>query len=144
MKTVTKNIMKNMSVRWSAVLCVFGALLSLAPRTSGSQSCCIIMPTAPGNHAVSEITVYYPTSLDADSWFTTTLSDSVGPIPAGVYATWCVDAHTDINPEQSTLPGTTYSGDLVSTCDLVGLAGLPTRTDDNPPVGPPSDRKSVM
>jgi uncharacterized repeat protein (TIGR01451 family) len=136
---IPSNIMKifNMKTKRLAAFCLLSVLLSSAQRAEAAPACCITFPAAPGNHADAHVTIYYPTYLTADSWFTTTLSNNVGPVPAGRYATWCVDSHTDINPAQSKLPGTPFSGAFYSTCNPADMAQLPIRPNANPPVGPP-------
>src|SRR3990172_1908103 len=129
----------NYFVRFVGPVLLGAALCLVPPSTWGqsppSQGCCIKVPFP--NSVNANVTVYYPTYLTADSSFTTTLPSGVGPIAAGTYPTWCVDAHTFIDPVQSQLPGTPYTGSMYSTCDPAALANVPTRLDAVPPVGPP-------
>ncbi len=70
------------------------------------------------------------------AWFAVDVEGANELIPAGIYPAWCVDQTFFLPATQVTIPGTAYSGTLISTCDPLGLAILPDH-GGTPPVGPP-------
>ena len=119
---------------------LLAALLLALALGSGSPAvraddCCLILPSAPSNSVTAFLIDYYPDQFTADSLLTLTLSNST-ILPAGAYATWCVDATTEIDPRANGAVGTVYTGNLYSTCDTNELALIPTH-QGIPPVGPP-------
>ena len=73
---------------------------------------------------------------DPPAWFAVDVLDRAAPISSGIYPAWCIDQENFLPATQVRIPGTFYSGTLISTCDPIGLNYLPFR-EGNPPVGPP-------
>ena len=124
------------------------AVLSVAALENSAlgQGCCL---TYPANTPLNAFVTGYPNWFvpvgDPDpqhgfttppSWFAVDVIDTNAPILSGIYPAWCVDQTHFLPVILTTIPGTYYSGTLISTCDALGLAYLPAH-GGTPPVGPP-------
>lgn len=120
---------------------IFGMLQSSRAQT---PDCCIKF--APGTELNARITIYpnwkVPSGNPRNFGYTTPAAffavkvEGDEPLPPAIYPAWCVDQSHLIEPIQGTIPGTPYTGTIISTCDAEGLAGLPFHGGD-PAIGPP-------
>jgi len=120
---------------------------------SAFGQCCLTFPT--NNVLNADVTAYpdydnyYPDNgyiysngvyvlhTAPPSFAAVEVTDANEPIPEGVYPAWCVDQADYLGAVYTSVPGNSYSGTLISTCDLAELANLPTNHIKLIPVGPP-------
>jgi hypothetical protein len=138
--------MKNNMLKNLKTFAIAGVLSVIALENSAlGQGCCLTFPTnTPLNAFVTGYPNWSVPSGDhqqhgfttPSSWFAVDVIDTNAAILPGIYPAWCVDQTHFLPVILTTIPGTYYSGTLISTCDALGLAYLPAH-GGNPPVGPP-------